>query len=546
MKKHTLLAVLLMLSVSSSFAQASWTWARGEGGTQNDEAIAVTSTAAGDVYVAGFYLSSTMTIGATTLTNAGANDIFLARYDDSGSPIWAKSIGGSNNDNPTSLTCDAGGNLYMTGYFKSTSLTFGTYTLTNTGNNDMFLVKYDLNGNVLWATSATGAGDEIGYSVTADAGGHIYVGGYYGSSPSHFDTTSLSMVGGGDMFIAKYDASNGHEIWARGAGGTGQDQTNSVCTDASGNVYLAGMFTSPTITFGATPMLSKVLGAGNDLFIVKYDANGTALWAKSAGGSSNDEATSITISAGGDLFVGGYFASSILQFDTTVLHNTGYNNMFLNKYTTSGVLQWTRDAGGKLGDVGGYVTTDGSGNAYIAGTMGSDTILFGPDLMVNSGINDMVVMKFSSNGTPVWGRRAGGAGDDDANSIHADASGNIYCAGNYASANIAFGSNNLTDGTPYFNFYLARLGNTTGIEEEESGGNLTVFPDPATDMLQVRGLGENALLLLSDLSGRALLRTPASGQASLSLEALPSGVYLLTCKNADGRGSAVVKKIIHL
>ncbi len=535
-----------MLSVSSSFAQASWTWARGEGGTQNDEAIAVTSTAAGDVYVAGFYLSSTMTIGATTLTNAGANDIFLARYDDSGSPIWAKSIGGSNNDNPTSLTCDAGGNLYMTGYFKSTSLTFGTYTLTNTGNNDMFLVKYDLNGNVLWATSATGAGDEIGYSVTADAGGHIYVGGYYGSSPSHFDTTSLSMVGGGDMFIAKYDASNGHEIWARGAGGTGQDQTNSVCTDASGNVYLAGMFTSPTITFGATPMLSKVLGAGNDLFIVKYDANGTALWAKSAGGSSNDEATSITISAGGDLFVGGYFASSILQFDTTVLHNTGYNNMFLNKYTTSGVLQWTRDAGGKLGDVGGYVTTDGSGNAYIAGTMGSDTILFGPDLMVNSGINDMVVMKFSSNGTPVWGRRAGGAGDDDANSIHADASGNIYCAGNYASANIAFGSNNLTDGTPYFNFYLARLGNTTGIEEEESGGNLTVFPDPATDMLQVRGLGENALLLLSDLSGRALLRTPASGQASLSLEALPSGVYLLTCKNADGRGSAVVKKIIHL
>src|SRR6185437_4146300 len=166
----------------------------------------------------------------------------------SGTVLWAKSAGGGGNDNGYSVSTDAAGNAFMIGYLFSPAITFGTYTLTNAGAVNMFLVKYDANGNVLWAKKAGGTSNDFGNSVATDAIGNSFVTGSFQSPSITFDTYTLTNTSGVHVFIAKYDA-NGNTLWAKNSGGT-NGAGNSIGTDAIGNVFVTGRFSSPTITFG--------------------------------------------------------------------------------------------------------------------------------------------------------------------------------------------------------------------------------------------------------------------------------------------------------
>ena len=121
-------------------------------------------------------------------------------------------------------------------------------------------------------------------------------------------------------------------LWAKSAVGTIWDEGNSVSTDASGNVYVTGYFQSATITFGSITMTNSNSG-WEEIFIVKYDSSGNALWAKSAGGSGNDYGQFVSIDANGNVFITGYFDSPQITFGSTILTNStptstpfGYDN----------------------------------------------------------------------------------------------------------------------------------------------------------------------------------------------------------------------------
>ena len=122
-----------------------------------------------------------------------------------------------------------------------------------------------------------------------------------------------------DFFIVKYDTS-GNVLWVKSAGGTGNDVSNGVCTNASGNVFITGYFDSPTITFGTTTLTN--INAANDIFIVKYDASGNVLWAKSAGGAGSDVSSGVSIDASGNVIITGGFGSPSISFGTALLTNT--------------------------------------------------------------------------------------------------------------------------------------------------------------------------------------------------------------------------------
>ena len=117
----------------------------------------------------------------------------------------------------------------------------------------------------------------------------------------------------------KYDTS-GNVLWVKSAGGTGNDVSNGVCTNASGNVFITGYFDSPTITFGTTTLTN--INAANDIFIVKYDASGNVLWAKSAGGAGSDVSSGVSIDARGNVIITGGFGSPSISFGTALLTNT--------------------------------------------------------------------------------------------------------------------------------------------------------------------------------------------------------------------------------
>ena len=116
----------------------------------------------------------------------------------------------------------------MTGTFSSSSITFGSITLNNSGNGgDIFIVKFDANGNILSAKNFGGAGDDIAKSVTVDASGNIYLAGSFSSSSLSLGSSSLSNNGSDDIFMAKLDAGL-NAVWAKSAGGNSDDQAASV------------------------------------------------------------------------------------------------------------------------------------------------------------------------------------------------------------------------------------------------------------------------------------------------------------------------------
>jgi len=187
-KNSLLLTVALIFSLTfgedwggvSCFAQTpDWLWAKSAGGSSYDVANSVTSDGSGNIFVAGLFASSTITFGSFTLTNDGYYDMFLVKYDNAGNVIWAKSAGGSFDDWAFSVIADTSENIFVAGSFKSSTITFGSFTLTITNDScyDLFIVKYDNAGNVLWAKSAGGSFDDWAFSVIADTSENIFVAG---------------------------------------------------------------------------------------------------------------------------------------------------------------------------------------------------------------------------------------------------------------------------------------------------------------------------------------------------------------------------------
>jgi hypothetical protein len=141
--------------------------------------------------------------------------MFFVKYDPSGNALWAKSAGGNSDDRAYSVSSDGNGNIIISGYFQSSSITFGTTTLTNAnaGSSDMFFIKYDPNGNAIWAKSHGGIGDENGRSLDTDSNGNILVTGGFSSSSITFGTTTLNNIDSlsSDFFLVKLDGVTGIE-----------------------------------------------------------------------------------------------------------------------------------------------------------------------------------------------------------------------------------------------------------------------------------------------------------------------------------------------
>ena len=173
--------------------------------------LGVSTDANGNSYVTGNF-SGTATFGTIQITSYGASDIFIAKYDSEGNCIWVKKAGGTGGETANAITTDANGNSSVTGYFSSTA-TFGTIQLTSNGSVDIFIAQYDNAGNCLWAKKAGGTSGDEGSGISIDAFGNKYMTGYY-QVQLLLIQFSLTCLGTSDMFIAKYN-NMGNCIWAK-------------------------------------------------------------------------------------------------------------------------------------------------------------------------------------------------------------------------------------------------------------------------------------------------------------------------------------------
>jgi len=424
-------------------------WSKRFGGSSSDYGSSVSVDSSGNVYITGYFHSSTIDFGGGALTNAGGNcagylcdDIFLAKFDSNGNHLWSKNFGGSISDFGVSIAIDKVDNVYITGNFLSYIIEFGGSPLTNAGISNIFIAKFDSNGNHLWSKSFGESGVDIGNSVSIDNSGNVYITGIFSSSTIDFGGSALTNAGKGDIFLTKFD-SNGNHKWSKNFGGSTDDIGHSISIDNSDNVYLTGYFNSSTLDFGGRLLTS----AGKyDIFLAKFDSNGNYIWGKSFGGGDWDYGLSTSVDRSGNVYITGYFHSSSIDFGGGALTNAGgscgsypCSDIFLAKFDSNGNHKWSKRFGGSSDDRGYSVFVDSSGNVYLTGYFDSSTIDFGGGALNNAGSNDIFLAKFDSNGNHKWSKRFGGSSEDWGNSVSVDSSGNVYGIGSFASSNVDFG-----------------------------------------------------------------------------------------------------------
>ncbi len=200
--------------ISKLDAAGNFLWAKSMGGTSNDVGLEIAVDDSGNVYTTG-YFSGTADFdpgaGTSNLISAGFDDIFISKLDAAGNFLWAKSIGGIDDDQGYSITVDGSGHVYTTGYFQGTAdfdPGVGTSNLISAGFTDIFISKLDAAGNFLWAISMGGTARDYGNSISVDGTGQLYTtGSFWGTvnfSPGA-GTSNLTSAGSGDIFISKLD-----------------------------------------------------------------------------------------------------------------------------------------------------------------------------------------------------------------------------------------------------------------------------------------------------------------------------------------------------
>jgi hypothetical protein len=366
--------------------------------------------------------------------------------------LWAKSANGVAPNYKQGITKDTNGNVYITGNFETPTITFGSIVLTNAGGFDIYIVKYNSVGNVVWAKNAGGTGYDIGQSITIDISGNVIITGEFSSPTLTFGSTVLTPSGFSNYFIAKYDSS-GNPIWAKGATVSTKSSGNNVTTDNFGNIYVTGQYENSSIDFG----LGLLTNSGfSDFFLLKYSPSGILLWSKNNGGASYEQGECVKTDDNGNVYVTGFFYSSVITFDTINLTNAGPTtspDIFLNKYDSSGNIIWSKRAGGNSADYARKIQIDGSGNIILVGHFISMNVTFGSTTLSSLGGNDILILKYDNLGNIVWAKSSGGAQFDYTTGVDIDMYNNIYVGGWFASTSITLDTITLNNTDTFGNTY---------------------------------------------------------------------------------------------
>lgn len=387
--------LLLLLAMMSEQAHAQYWMQHASSGTV-EEALGIDEDGNGNTYTTG-YITVATTFGTNTANTNGGSDMFLAKTNSTGGFDWVVNGGGTSTDRGNAVACDANGNVYVTGFFNGTG-TFGSSSITSAGSQDVFVAKYNSGGNLQWVVRAGGAGADIANGISIDNSGNVLIAGQF-SGVSTFGTTTLTSVNSSiDIFVAKI-SSAGSFIWAKQGAGKFEDRALSISCDGSGNSYVTGQFSDTltidqthnnamqnaifvlklsstgsetwfkivggggfnicydiitdnsgnsyitgdyqgTLTFFGSPPLALTSTENFKSFIAKYSASGSVSWAQKIGSSNEISARSIDIDNSGNAYIVGYFECILdefsLQYGEATFNSVGEEDIYMAKYSSSG------------------------------------------------------------------------------------------------------------------------------------------------------------------------------------------------------------------
>jgi hypothetical protein len=394
-------------------------WAKRAGGPEADLARSIAIDGKGNVLIAGTF-RGTGDFGSASLTSAGADDPFVAKFDATGAAAWARRFGGSGSDLAFGVAGDAQGNVAVTGGFEGT-VDFGAGALTSAGMRDVFVVTLTPAGALSWARRTGGPSDDAGYGVRfCITNGTVCVGGTF-SDKLDLPGMAVTSAGSSDAFVAAFRA-DGTPIWGKAQGGAGTDDARAMTQ--SSYVVIAGSFSEWMVDrfIGNTATTHNE----SDAYAAFFDVAGTPkgldnIW-------DNTYATAVTLAVSPDGQV-----SFTAQFDDDVDFGGGPigplsdANVAIVDLGPDGAYRAAKLQNSPPGFYVDDMAYDPAGSLILTGGFDGSIDLGGIPL-ASAGMTDMYVAKRTA-GRIEWARRFGGAKTDYSNRVAVDADGNIVVIG---------------------------------------------------------------------------------------------------------------------
>jgi uncharacterized delta-60 repeat protein len=365
-----------MLCITLANAQVDTAWVRRYDGpvSGTDQAFALFVDTDENVYVTGRSADS-------GIVNY---DCLTIKYDTGGNELWTARYHHGVFDVARDVVVDHLGNVYITGYSWQ----------TGTGNEDYITIKYDADGNQVWAQGYNGSGNDttdIAQKLTIDLAGNVYVTGFSVNAGTSYDYATI-----------KYNT-DGETQWVRSYNGpaNGDDRAYDLAVDGSGNVIVSGGCLGT--------------GTGWDMTTIKYNTDGDILWIRQYNGpdSGNDYTRDLEIDSAGNIYITGYSYEDIgvASWDyATIKYDKDGNERWVARYDPIDAY-----------DYANALAVDNKGNVYVTGW---SYVGF---------INDMdyCTVKYDSSGNEIWAKNFNGPSsyEDEATDIAVDNSGNCYVTG---------------------------------------------------------------------------------------------------------------------
>lgn len=448
------LLVMAIIGVNTTLWSQNLIWNKGFGGTSTtiiEKATCFAENSKGELLIAGVFEGSNVDFDPGTnhnlnvdqLTSSGDRDIFILKVDAHGVFQWVLGLGGTDDDYISGIEVDQNDNFVITGKFRET-VDFDPYN-THSNNSDtkaanglrdydIFIAKYDANGNMAWVNAMGDTEDDGGTDIAIGANGDVYACGYFAKTVD-FDPRNLTISGSAPLtstptavknaFVVKYDL-NGKPLWLKHkyTGTSNEYYLSALALDNDEDVYVAGT-SDPNVVV-------EKLGKGNGNLI------GSTL---SISMTSTAEALGLDVDANENVYITGHFGgSSAVDFDPSSgvanLTAAGGQDIFIAKYTNTFGYSWAHKIGSTTNDEGHSLKVKSDGRIFVTGSFTGSNVDFNPGGTATnlsaSGGEDIFMMALTNAGVTEWARALGSSFNDGGTTIGLTTNEQLMLLGQYS------------------------------------------------------------------------------------------------------------------
>jgi len=534
---HKILAISTILLITNCINAISqdWLWAKQIGSSLDDGATG-TCDGNGNLYIAGSYEGPVCYFPSTTLHANGISNIFLAKFDNEGNELWVKQFNVDNyypgeEDGISDIILDRNGNVYITGGFCKT-IQFDTIVLISLFGVDFFIAKFNSDGHVLWAKRAGGMDNDVGTGLAVDDFFNVFTCGMNTGS-AVFDSSSVEPGG----FLVKYD-SNGNFQWVKKVVSkttsiTYADVPFTCMTILQNKLYSCGwenatVFTIDTITVSHPGKYGHVLCC--------FDLDGNIQWVREGIGNGAYSGYNLSADIHGNIYITGFFHDTI-SFGGFMLYHPLEFDMFLCKYDQNGSIQWARQANSSLSGAGHSIISNAQGYSYVSGQF-SGSAVFGADTLFSATERDLFLARYTPEGECIGVRQFGNA---EGWEVSLDEDENPYLVGQFRDS-VTIGDTTFTAyGTWWNDIFITRGAPITGLKENRRSvsNRLVIYANPTEGKCNIILPDEfqyekNLILHVYDSKGNLIQSLPVAMSGNkilLNLAAPASGIYHVTLTN---------------